>query len=163
MALTVRPGQPEDAAALAAILNAIIAQGGTTALEDPYTPEALSRAYIDGPDALICMVVEGDGAVLGFQSLARHQGLPQAWADIATFTRQHGKVPGAGTALFAATRAAGLALGIATINATIRADNAGGLAYYRKMGFVQYQCRAAVPLRDGTLVDRLDHRLDLIG
>ncbi|WP_028030256.1 GNAT family N-acetyltransferase [Gemmobacter nectariphilus] len=163
MALTVRPGQPEDAAALAAILNAIIAQGGTTALEDPYTPEALSRAYIDGPDALSCIVVEGDGAVLGFQSLARHQGLPQAWADIATFTRQHGKVPGAGTALFAATRAAGRALGIATINATIRADNTGGLAYYRKMGFVQYRCRAAVPLRDGTLVDRLDHRLDLIG
>ena len=156
--LVVRPGRVADAEALAAILNAIIARGGTTAHEVPFTPADLAGHYIDGPGVISCQVAEAGGQVLGFQSLGQHDGLPPGWADIATFTRQDGKVPGAGSALMGATLAAARAAGLDAINATIRADNAGGLAFYRKMGFVQYGISPAVPLGDGRPVDRLHHR-----
>ena len=63
-----------------------------------------------------------------------------------------------GTALFAATRARANLLRLAAINATIRADNCGGLAYYFKMGFVAYGVDTAVPLSDATPVDRIHKR-----
>lgn len=160
-ALTVRPAVRADAGELAAILNAIIARGGTTALEEPLAPEDLADSHIDGPGAILCRVVCAAGEVLGFQALSHHAELPPGWADIATFTRRTARVPGAGSALFAATLAAARGLGLVAINATIRADNAGGLAFYRKMGFVAYGLSPAVPLRDGTPVDRLHHRFDL--
>jgi RimJ/RimL family protein N-acetyltransferase len=97
--------------------------------------------------------------VQGFQSLSRYGDLPPGWADIGTFARQ--PRTGTGSALFAATRTAARAAGIATLNATIRADNVGGLAFYRRLGFVPYHTTPAVPLRDGTPVDRLHHRRDL--
>lgn len=57
--------------------------------------------------------------------------------------------------LVAATRAEVAKLGLTAINATIRADNVGGLAYNARMGFVGHEVRRAVPLRDGTPVDRI--------
>ena len=48
------------------------------------------------------------------------------------------------------------------INATIRADNAGGLAFYTKQGFVDYGVTPAVPLADGTPVDRVHKRFSLV-
>ena len=62
---------------------------------------------------------------------------------------------GVGTALFAATRAAAQALGLRTIFAVIRADNIGGLAYYSRLGLVDWRTCPGVPLRDGTKVDRI--------
>lgn len=160
--VVVRPAHGRDAAELAVILNAIIARGGTTALEVPYSAVQLERSYIGGPDVISCMVAEdGGGRLLGFQALTRHAGLPADWADIATFARQDGKVPGVGRAVFDATLAGLGALALVAINATIRADNTGGLAFYRKMGFVPYDRSPAVPMRDGTRVDRIHHRLDL--
>ncbi|WP_420810234.1 GNAT family N-acetyltransferase [Ensifer aridi] len=75
----------------------------------------------------------------------------------------HEKVPGAGTALFAATKAYARDAGFLAINATIRADNIGGLAYYSKMGFVDYKVDKAVPLKDGRPVDRISKRYLLAG
>jgi ribosomal protein S18 acetylase RimI-like enzyme len=59
------------------------------------------------------------------------------------------------------TRQAAERAGVRTIDATIRADNAGGLAFYGSLGFREYARRATVPLSDGTLVDRVCKRLDL--
>lgn len=70
-------------------------------------------------------------------------------------TRQNPKIPGVGTTLFAATLAAAEERNIEVINATIRADNTGGLAYYEKMGFRTYNMLEKVPLNDGTPVDRI--------
>jgi L-amino acid N-acyltransferase YncA len=161
MMLTVRPFVAGDAAALAGILNRIIAAGGTTAYETPFTPEGLRAAHLDGPGVLCCHTAMADGQVVGFQCLNRVEYLPPGWADIATFTRRDPGVPGAGRALFAATQARARALGLVAINATIRADNAGGLAFYAAMGFVDYAVRPAVPLADGTPVDRIRRRFDL--
>lgn len=148
-----------DAAALADILNPIILAGGTTGIEDVLDPPTLAHWFIDGPDVIACHLAEAGGKPLGFQSLSHYGDLPPGWADIATFARQ--PRCGIGSALFAATCAAARAAGIVTVNATIRADNAGGLAFYRRLGFVPCRTTPAVPLRDGTPVDRLHHRRDL--
>lgn len=156
--LLPRPFRPEDAAPLCAMLNEIIAAGGTTAHERPFTPERLSAQFFTGPHVLTAFVVEAEGAAIGFQSLERHPDLEEGWGDIGTFTRRRAPVPGAGRALFAATLAQAQQLGLSAINASIRADNAGGLRFYRGLGFELYASSPAVPLKDGRPVDRLHHR-----
>jgi hypothetical protein len=64
--------------------------------------------------------------------------------------------------LFAATREAATRLGLVGINATIRADNVGGLTFYGKQGFQDHSVALAVPLNDGTPVDRISKRYPLV-
>ena len=45
-------------------------------------------------------------------------------------------------------------MGLAAINATIRADNYAGIPYYEKLGFETYAVAEGLPLGDGTPVDR---------
>jgi GNAT superfamily N-acetyltransferase len=98
---------------------------------------------------------------MGFQILLASDKLGSGWGDIGTFARRGSTTRGIGSALFAATRAAAIAAGLKAINATIRADNIGGLAFYARMGFVDYAVARAVPLADGTPVDRISRRFDL--
>lgn len=154
--MIVRPATDADIAPMLAILNAIIAKGGTTAIEEPLDAGTFRRWFLDGPQSLSCLVAEQDGTILGFQSLARHSKLPPDWGDIATFAAA--PKSGAGSALFAETLKAAAALNLAVINATVRADNAGGLAFYERMGFRTWRTDGAVPLKDGTPVDRISKR-----
>jgi L-amino acid N-acyltransferase YncA len=153
--LTIREATVDDAEELCGLINEIIEAGGTTAIEAPLSPELLADWFISGEFALICHVAQAGSGLAGFQSLSLYGDLPEAWADIATFARLNPKIPGVGTALFAATLAAARKRKIDIINATIRADNTGGLAYYEKMGFRTYNTLEKVPLRDGTPVDRI--------
>ena len=161
--IEVREARREDAGPLVELLNAIIARGGTTALEDPYTAERFAVAYIDGPEVHCCFVAVNPltGRLEGYQSLGRNPDLPDDVGDVGTFARLGGTQRGVGSALFAATRVRAAELGLAAINATIRADNAGGLAFYGKQGFQDHSVTPAVPLKDGTLVDRVNKRFVL--
>ena len=163
MPIVVRPTRREDAPALAELLNAVIARGGTTALEEAFTADGLAHAYLDGPNVICCFTAIDDatGTLEGFQTLGRYPSLPDDVGDIGTFARVDGTQRGVGTALFAATRNEARSRGLAGINATIRADNSGGLAFYTRMGFVDHHVDPAVPLKDGTPVDRISKRLSL--
>jgi pyrroline-5-carboxylate reductase len=160
--LEVRPVAASDAPELTGLLNALIARGGTTALQEPFTPQRLAETYLTGPEVVSCVVaVEADGRLAGFQTLIRVGHLPQGWGDIGTFARVGASQKGVGGALFAATRERAAAGGLTALNATIRADNTGGLAYYARMGFEDYAVDRAVPLRDGSPVDRIHRRYTL--
>ncbi len=162
MDLNVRPAVRADAPALAELLNEIIAAGGSTAYETPFTPDAFADAHIDGPGVITSILAEdNDGCPMGFQILLASDRLGPDWGDIGTFARRGATTRGIGSALFAATKAAAIAAGLRMLNATIRADNIGGLAFYAKMGFVDYAVARAVPLADGTPVDRIARRYDL--
>jgi len=165
MPFFIRPARREDASALAELLNAIIARGGTTALEEPFSADGLAAAYLVGPDVICCFVaVDAETGVLeGFQTLGRYPSLPSGWGDIGTFARVGGTQRGIGTALFAETREEARLEGLQWINATIRADNTGGLAFYGRMGFEDYHVSRGVPLKDGTPVDRVSKRYPLSG
>lgn len=161
--LVVRDVTDGDAAELAELLNAIIAKGGTTALEKPFTPQVLAHTFLTGPDVHCCFVAidPATGRMQGFQTLCRYPTLPNDIGDIGTFARIGGVQRGVGTALFAATRSRALALGLVAINATIRADNAGGLAFYSKQGFLDHDRVVGVPMQDGTRIDRIVKRYPL--
>jgi len=163
LTIIVRLVAPEDAPALAELLNAIIARGGTTALEDAFSSEQLAETYLNGPNVLVCLVaVETDSArIEGFQTLGRYPNLPDNIGDIGTFARVDGTQRGVGSALFAEMAAQARALGLSAINATIRSDNIGGLTFYGKQGFVDFGVTHGVPLKDGKLVDRVHKRFAL--
>jgi len=163
MEVEVRAARSEDAAGLAELLNGVIARGGTTALEEPFTPERLDAAYLTGPEVICCFVAvdPASGRHEGFQTLGRYPGLPDGYGDIGTFARVDGTQRGIGRALFAATQLEARRLGLAGINATIRADNRGGLQFYSRLGFVDHSVRQAVPLKDGSPVDRISKRYAL--
>lgn len=161
--VTVRAVIADDAAELAELLNAIIAEGGTTALQEPFTADRLADTYLTGPAVHCCFVAidPATGRLEGFQTLGRYSSLPDDIGDIGTFARIDGKQRGVGSALFAATRDRARELGLVAINATIRADNSGGLAFYSKLGFTDHAITPAVPLSDGVPVDRVHKRYGL--
>jgi len=127
------------------LLNKIIAIGGTTAHREPFDLARMQADYIAHPRGVLCSVAVRDRAIVGFQSLERGdptwQGeapLTEDWGVIATFVADGQQGQGIGRKLFAATLEAARAAELIAIDATIRMENAGGLAFYGGLGFVDY-------------------------
>mgnify|MGYP000274193176 CR=1 FL=1 len=158
----IRPLDHSHAQAMADILNPIIRAGGSTAYKTEFTAQTLT-GYVFERATLICAhgAFDGQGALAGFQWLDAADDPAQPTTYIATFARMEPKLRGIGTALITVTKTAAREAGMADIIATIRADNVSGLAYYGKMGFVDHSVTRAVPLADGTPVDRISKRLVL--
>lgn len=134
--LTIRPAGALDTRDMADLLNAIVARGGTTAVADPVSAGELTAWMGMAPDRSSWHAAEDDsGRILGFQYIEPHPDLPPDTCDIASYVRLGETGIGIGSALFTATSAAARALGYRAIVAVIRADNAGGLAYYQSRGF----------------------------
>ena len=161
----VRPAQIDDAKPMAEIINVLIKLGGTTAHQTPFDAARMTSHYLARADCVSCHVAEENGVVLGFQSLnwpsPKYEDLPKGYAMIASFVAlgQHGK--GIGEHLLEATLTSAKEAGVTHIDATIRADNTGGLRYYSKMGFSDRHTYKQVPLSDGTCVDRVQKVLAL--
>jgi L-amino acid N-acyltransferase YncA len=164
MNLTTRRATPANAEEMAALINEIIRIGGTTAYEVPFDREALDHEFISSPAVIACTLAESEGVLLGFQvllSALEDEPMPSGWGAIGTYARVGHTGSGVGRALFEETQKAARTAGIHTIDATIRADNVGGLTFYDRLGFVDYDRKVGVPLKDGTLVDRVQKRFDL--
>ncbi len=163
MAVTIRAMQACDIPQACELLNVIIRIGGTTAEEVELSETVFAQYYLTADNKICCHVALDDaGRVAGFQWLGTEPQLDAKCSDIATFARTISPVRGTGRALFRATSTFARARGFDQINATIRADNVPGLGYYSKMGFVDYSVAQSVPLRDGTPVDRISKRYNLI-
>ena len=158
--MQIRPCVRGDAPELTALLNEVVAQTGTSALEEPLDEVTFADWFIDGPLMLISLLAENAGKASGFQTVSRYGNLPEGWGDIGAFARQPGR-SGVGTALFARTRAEAGRLGLVALNATIRAGNETGLAYYASCGFEDYRIDRAMPLKDGRPVGRVSKVLRL--
>lgn len=154
----VRPAVAGDAPQMVTLLNAIIAAGGTTAHETPLSVENMRAHYIAPPSLISCHVAITNGRLSGFQLLKWDKR--EGWAIIASFVALDRSKMGIGQKLFSATKFAAKDAGVKTIDATIRADNTGGLKYYGGLGFTDYDEIPNVPLSDGTPVTRIRKRLD---
>jgi len=158
----VRPAVSADATQMSKLINAVIAAGGTTAYEDSLDIAYMRHRFIAPDNNISCHVAISNGRMSGFQSLIwGDDTMPEGWAVIATFVALDRAKMGIGQKLFSASRFAAKDAGVKTIDATIRADNIGGLKYYGGLGFADYDVLHQVPLRDGTPVDRIRKRLDL--
>jgi len=149
-----------DAGPMADLLNEIIAIGGTTAITDPVTRDALAdRMRVR--QSVWHLAEEDGGELLGFQWVEPLTTEPGLVAEIATFTRVGRTGLGVGSALFDATRAMCRARKYDWIRANIRADNAGGLAYYQSRGFEDYGRIKDYRMDNGQVVDKILKRYDL--
>lgn len=160
MTLHIRKAGMLDARALAELLNEIIKIGGTTAYVHDKTADELARK-MRVPNAAWLLAEDDAGQLLGFQWIEPHPDLPNGVADIATFVRVGGTGLGVGSSLFEATRKTARDMGYRAIDAIIRADNEGGLAYYQSRGFETIKVIKDAALDDGTRVDKIWKRFDL--
>lgn len=158
----IRKAMALDHKSMAQLLNEIIEKGGTTALTRPVTGKDIAERTAAHPGRSAWHVaLNDDEQVVGFQWINPHPDLPEEACDIATFVQLGQSGLGIGSALFEATRAAAKALGYIWINATIRADNEGGLVYYQSRGFRDWHFDEGVPLDSGQIVDKISKRFDL--
>jgi L-amino acid N-acyltransferase YncA len=138
-AVLCRPAVPDDAEALAGILNPIIAAGTYTVIEGPLSA-ADERAYIEGfPPAGVFLVAERrpDG-VVGFQNVEPFAGYTRAFDHVGvlgTFVRLDRLRTGVGRTISSATFAAARAAGYRKLFTYVRADNPASLAFHRALGF----------------------------
>ena len=146
----VRRAGALDTRALADLLNAIIAKGGTTAMVTPVTPREL-QGWMTAPDSAWHLAEDERGEIKGFQYIEPHPDLPEGGVDVATFVRLGETGFGIGSALFEQTKTA----------AIIRADNLGGLTYYQSRGFEDFRRLPSCTLADGTRVDKIWKRFEL--
>ena len=159
--MIVRPATSQDAKAMSDLQNRIIRIGGTTAHEVEHDASYVDAQYISGDGVICCHLAEDESGLIGFQSLGRHDGLPEGWGDIGSYVNPDRQRTGAGAALFAATLAVARAQGVVAINATIRGDNAAGLGYYSRRGFFDYAQEPEYRLKDGRRVGRISKRFDV--
>ncbi|MEM6891206.1 MAG: GNAT family N-acetyltransferase [Pseudomonadota bacterium] len=162
MTALVVSANPLHFAQMAELLNDIIAAGGTTAISEAVTKDEIQKWTERNSPSSAWHVAENDqGNVLGFQWIEPADYLPNDAAEIATFTKTGYTGMGIGTALFEATCQAARRLGYRWINANIRSDNAGGLAYYQSRGFETYHTKKNVTLASGLVVDKTLKRFEV--
>jgi L-amino acid N-acyltransferase YncA len=160
---TIRPATEADSDGMRLLLNEIIRVGGTTAITRELSIDEMQDWFVAGKDVISCFVaLDADGTIVGFQSLSAYGDLPAGWVDIATFASRSRHKSGIGSALFARTREAASRQGFVAINASIRVDNDGGLAYYSRMGFNTYLVEEGDPRQHGREFNRVHKRFDLV-
>jgi L-amino acid N-acyltransferase YncA len=140
MEVIVREVRAEDASAIVAIMNPIIAAGVYTAFDTPFTLEA-EQAYIKGfPTRGVFHVAVDpvDQRVLGFQSMEPFATWTHACDHVGvlgTYVDLDCRRLGIATALFETTFEAARRKGYDKIFTFVRADNPAALATYVKHGF----------------------------
>ena len=160
--VTIRPAHVDDIEGMRTLLNEIIRMGGTTATTNELSLDEMREWFFSGDRVVSCFVaVASDSTVAGFQSLSTYGTLPAGWVDIATFASRSRHKSGVGSALFAHTRKVATRLGFAVINASIRVENVGGLAYYGRMGFETYLVEDGDPKAHGRVFNRVHKRFIL--
>lgn len=160
--IRVRAATSLDATSMAALLNEIIEIGGTTALVRPLTGDDIAQRMHAAPDNSAWHVaLDKNEQVVGFQWISPHANLPPEACDIASFVQIGRAGLGIGSALFDASARAAKALGYVWINATIRADNEGGLTYYQSRGFRNWAFDTGIELENGLIVDKVSKRYDI--
>ena len=133
--LTLRPARPADLPAMAALLEAVIAEGDKTAFEGPMTAERIDALFLSGATCCGCMVALDGEKLLGFQGLDAQYLQGTGWADVSSFAAAAARGRGVGAALWLATRQAAESRGLRGLRAVIRAVNTGAQGYYRRCGF----------------------------
>ncbi|MBO6897079.1 MAG: GNAT family N-acetyltransferase [Shimia sp.] len=160
--ITIQKGSTVDLRQTAELLNEIIAIGGTTAMTKPMSRDDLEGWLMADQDCSTWHVaLTEDGTLLGFQWIGPWGDLPPEACGIGTFVKAGRTGLGIGSKLFEATKTAARALGYTWMDAEIRADNEGGLAYYQSRGFENYKRKDGVVLDNGTEVSKIHKRYDL--
>lgn len=158
MDLFVREVCVDDAAAIVAIMNPIIAAGVYTAFDTPFTIES-EEAYIKNLSERAIFHVAIDRItqrVVGFQSMDPFATYTQAFAHVGvvgTYVDLACRRQGIATALFKATFEAARRKGYEKLFTFVRADNPSALATYLTHGFTIVGTARQHAKINGTYID----------
>ncbi len=138
--LLIREARPEDAAAIVAIFNPIIAAGSYTVFDQLFTVEAEREYILNFPARGVFHVAVNlqTQRLVGFQSLEPFATFTQAFAHvgvIGTYVDLSCHRQGVATRLFAATFAAAKGKGYEKLFTYVRGDNPAALQTYLSQGF----------------------------
>jgi len=157
---SIREARPDDAEAIARILNRIIEARAFTAFDTPFSIEA-ERAYIETfPERGVFLVAtsDDDQHVVGFQSMepfARYTHAFDHVGVLGTYVDLDRRRQGIAKRLFRATFEAAARKGYRKIFTFIRADNPAALSTYRHHGFTIVGTAQGHARIDGQYVDEI--------
>ncbi len=156
MDVTIRPVRQADAAAIAELLNHITKTGGQGVLDTPVSVDEEIDFIRNFPGhGLFNVAVDGDGGLLGVQAVLPRSPATADIGEISTFVAPGRHRQGIGTRLGRATVPAARERGYATLEASIRADNARAMSFYRSLGFRMIGLAPEPALVRGERVDML--------
>jgi len=140
MQLDIRDAKPDDAGAIARILNAIIAARVYAAFDTLVSIE-VEREYIDGcptRGVLHVAVSRAENRIVGFQSMEPFATYTHAFDHVGvlgTYVDLDCRLQGIASQLFRATFESALQKGYEKIFTFVRADNPAALQTYLRQGF----------------------------
>jgi L-amino acid N-acyltransferase YncA len=138
VAVVVRRATIEDASAIAAVLNAVIAEGLLTIFDRPFSVDD-ERQFISSLSPRSALhVAELNGAVCGVQSIDRFSTVSESISHVATmgtWLAREVRGAGIGRLLSEASIAFARAHGYRKIVVQVLAANHPALRFYRGLGF----------------------------
>ena len=137
--MVIREVRPDDAEEIVGILNPIIESGAYTVLDSPVTAD-YEREFIKSfPERGLFYAALDDGRrIIGFQNVEPFAAYTNAFYHvgvIATYVALSYRRQGVGQRLAAVVFENARAKGYEKLFTYVRADNAGALAFYSKLGF----------------------------
>ena len=158
--IEIRDATPDDAEAIAGILNAIIEAGVYTALDTPFTVEQ-ERDFIEcfpSRGVFNVAIDTSDGRVVGFQNVEPFASYTFAFDHvgvIGTYVDLDRRRQGIASRLFDRTFYAARIMGYEKLFGFVRADNPAALATYLRQGFVVIGTAQKHARIDGRYVDEV--------
>lgn len=162
--ISIRDVRPDDAAAVAGILNRIIEAGTFTVFDRPVGVDA-ERAYIERfPARGVFLVAERpDRRIVGFQSMEPFAAFTRAFDHVGvlgTYVDLNERRQSIASRLFAATFASSRQKGYRKIFTYVRADNPAALSTYLHHGFsvvgiAREQAKIGARYVDEIIIERL--------
>jgi len=133
--IRIRAVTEGDALQILDLLNPIIAKRSLTAMDQAIVPEE-QRAFIRAfpPAGIFHAAIGENGRIVGIQDVVPAAGSDRL-GEISTFIRLGHQGLGIGRSLSEATLREARRKGFDTVRATVRADNARAVAFYRSQGF----------------------------
>ena len=159
--LQIRPGTPDDAPAVARLINAVIAEGAPVLLTGSFSDEQ-ERAFLEelaprgGFHVAETRDADGASTLVAAQVFAPyaeampahdHVAVMGTWVDAAWRRR------GAGRSLWERTEALARSRGFTRVFTDVRADNLDSLAYHLALGFGVAGVARALAVIDGRAYD----------
>ncbi len=140
MVASIRKAVPDDAKAVASVLNSVILEGRYTAFTKPFTEED-ERTFIEGlSDRSALFVAEVDGKIVGIQviesdGLARYLDSMQHIATLGTWIQSGFRGYKIGRSLAEASFTFAKSKDFEKIFIQVIADNTQALRFYGNLGF----------------------------
>jgi L-amino acid N-acyltransferase YncA len=139
VSVVIRLAQPDDADGIVSVLEAVVSERKYSAIDRVWSVGD-ERKYLEAfsPRQAVHVAVDGARGIIGLQILDRFSPLDSMAhvGELGTFLLPAWRGQGVGRRLWDATLAFARAAGYRKLVIYVRGSNAGGQAFYQRVGFV---------------------------